>query len=181
MTLLPHFNSNPWFPEHEFSGIIIASSNSNITGQAVGTTISSRFRPDDAVFGMLDPRAARDFNGVLAEYVILPEATVVRRPLNAKPEEAAGLGGSGCTAIQFLELCKLLKIERDVNGDDEKIVSTGNGKRVLITAGSSGTGVIMVQLAKVLVGKEGRVVATCSEKNSRLVRELGADEVSTRH
>lgn len=178
MTLLPHLNSNPWFPENEFSGTIIASSNVDTTGQATTQRSNSRFRPGDPVFGMLDPRHAMNYNGVLAEYAILPESGVVRRPSNAKPEEAAGFGGSGCTAIQFLELCRLLKIASDVDGNGERIVSTGSGKRVLITAGSSGTGVMMIQLAKRLVGKEGCVVATCSEKNAELVRGLGADEVS---
>lgn len=172
MIVTPHLNSNPRFPEFGFSGTVIAVTESASDGT------ETRFNPGDAVFGMLDPRQAKNYNGVLAEYIIMPQSNVLHRPSHIKPEQAVGLGGTGCTNIQFAEVSGLLKIERSADGEGERIVSIGRGKRVLVTAGSSGTGNVTVQLAKMLVGEKGRVVATCSERNAQAIKELGADEVS---
>lgn len=177
MILAPHFNDNPWIPENEFSGTVVAASDADST--TLIKPLVPGFQPGDLVFGMLDPRLSRSYNGVLAEYIIMPEAAVVSRPVHVKPEEAAGFSGAGCTAIQFSELSGLLKIIPDPGDDRERVTSTGRGKKILVTAGSSGTGVMMVQLAKQLVGNGGCVVVTCSERNAKVLRDVGADEVST--
>lgn len=173
MILIPHLDSTPRYPEMGFSGTVVA------TVDSTSKESKQKFCPGDAVFGMLHPRQARIYNGVLAEYIIIPQSNVQHRPSHIKAEEAAGLGGAGCTSIQFAELSGLLRIDRVPHGREEHIVSTGHGKRVLITAGSGGTGAIMIQIAKMLVGEKGCVVATCSGRNAQTVVELGADEVST--
>jgi len=38
---------------------------------------------------------------------------------------------------------------------------------------------MVVQLAKLAVGESGKVVAICSKRNAEMVKQLGADEVST--
>lgn len=55
----------------------------------------------------------------------------------------------------------------------------GQEKRsVLILGGSGGTGTFAIQLAKAMNLK---VVTTCSDRNVQLVKELGADEVSSKY
>ena len=155
MAILPHFTSNPWIPASDFSGLIVATGSST-THVGLG----------DAVFGSPDPkRYLRDtrYNGVLVEYAILPATAVVKKPARVSFESAAGLGGNGCTAVQFSEVAGLRK-----------------GMKVLVTGASGSTGSLTLQVAKAVVGKEGRVWGTCSGTNEELVKGLGADGVSRR-
>lgn len=73
-------------------------------------------------------------------------------------EEAAGLTCTGQTAVL---MCKKAGIR--------------GGERMLVNGGSGGVGTMVIQVAKAMGAKE--VVATCSEKNASLVRELGATDV----
>jgi NADPH:quinone reductase-like Zn-dependent oxidoreductase len=153
MAILPHFTSTPWIPATDFSGLIVA------TGSGVTHVVSG-----DAVFGSPDPkRYLRDtrYNGVLVEYAILPGSAVVRKPVGMSFASAAGLGGNGCTAVQF---CGVLGLRR--------------GMKVLVTGASGSTGSLTLQVVRAVVGKEGSVWGTCSGVNEELVKGLGADGVS---
>ncbi len=154
MALIPHVNSKPWIPAHDFSGVV----------EATGAKVTN-VRAGDPVFGGPDPKVfmrwGSRYNGVLVEYAILPAAQVVRKPDNISFAAAATLPGNGCTAVQFVEKTGMKK-----------------GDRVLITAASGGLGTLMVQVARAVVGKEGSVVGTCSAPNEEMVKKLGADEVS---
>jgi NADPH:quinone reductase-like Zn-dependent oxidoreductase len=99
MELLPHFNSLPWIPEYDFSGVI----------EAVGVDVRDLGR-GDAVFGAPNPKTLkRDerHNGVLAEYVVLDAGQVVRKSEKLSFEDACGLAGNGCTTVQFCERLEL--------------------------------------------------------------------------
>ncbi len=153
MGIIPHINSYPWIPECNFSGVL----------EAIGSDIH-HLKGGDAVFGCPDPkvytRRGTKYNGMMAEYAIVPADQVVKKPENISFAAAAGLTGDGCTALQFVQKAKVRK-----------------GDRVLIIGASGGLGSIVLQIVKEIVGKEGAVVGVCSGANAELVKGLGADEV----
>jgi NADPH:quinone reductase-like Zn-dependent oxidoreductase len=153
-------------PELEFSGTVVA----------VGKKVRSArpdLQPGTLVLGGCRPTDyLRRGRGTLAEYTIAPAAWVApihptamdgeagSPPLNLSLAEASGIGGVGSTAIQILDLSRLK-----------------TGDKVLINGGSSGSGVMMIQVARHVVGNTGCIVATCSAANAELIKSLGADEV----
>lgn len=149
MTQIPHLTSKPWIAENNFSGVILSTGN---RVQHVNT--------EDEVFGSFGVDVLLKYNGVLAEYIILPADAVVRKPRNISLEGAGGIGACGVTAMQFMEVTNL-----------------NRGGRVLIVGASGGTGSLVVQAARATVGDEGHVVGICSGANEELVKDLGANEV----
>jgi NADPH:quinone reductase-like Zn-dependent oxidoreductase len=114
---------------------------------AVGRDVRS-FSPGDAVFG------AR--SGAFAEYVIVNERHIVRKPDQVSFEEAAAVPVAAITALQAV---------RDAG-------QAGPGKRVLVNGASGGVGTYAVQIAKAL---GAHVTAVSSGRNTELVLSLGAD------
>lgn len=153
MNIFPHFNANPWIPESSFSGMI----------EAVGSQVH-QWKAGDAIFGSPNPKhytkSTGKYNGMLAEYAIVPASQVVRKPENISFKAAAGLAPDGCTTLQFCEKAQLKR-----------------GDKVLVTAASGGLGSIVVQIVRTIVGSEGTIVGTCSAANADLVKSLGVDEV----
>ncbi|KAJ5585651.1 Zinc alcohol dehydrogenase [Penicillium hetheringtonii] len=92
--------------------------------------------------------------------VFVPMQRLITKPKDMSFAESAALGGNGITAIQALELSNLKK-----------------GDKILINGGSGGTGSMMIQCAKDIVGDSGYIATTGSMVNSDMLRELGADEV----
>ncbi|XP_050445675.1 reticulon-4-interacting protein 1 homolog, mitochondrial-like [Cataglyphis hispanica] len=105
-------------------------------------------------------------SGTMAEYIIVPETQVARRPKSCSFEASASLPYNGCLAWDAL-----------VN---RSVIKEGNakGKRVLIHGGSTPIGCILTQLIK-LWG--GYVVTTCRMDAylflEPIMKALGADEV----
>nr|XP_012232940.1 PREDICTED: reticulon-4-interacting protein 1 homolog, mitochondrial-like isoform X2 [Linepithema humile] len=103
--------------------------------------------------------------GTMAQYIIVPETQVAKRPKSCSFEASASLPYNGCLAWDAL-----------VN---QSVIKEGNakGKRVFIYGGSTPIGCILTQLIK-LWG--GYVVTACRGANAVLVmKALGADEVIT--
>ncbi|KAM7206537.1 putative quinone-oxidoreductase, chloroplastic [Naviculisporaceae sp. PSN 640] len=75
-------------------------------------------------------------------------------------KEAAGLLLTGCTALAQIRNANLQP-----------------GQKVLVYGASGGIGTMAVQLARVAVGSEGKVIGVCSTRNLKAVWELGCDEV----
>ena len=121
--------------------------------EAVGRNVK-QFQPGDEVFGDI----AGCGNGGFAEYVSVPENTLVEKPANLSFEEAAAVPMAAVTALQGLR-------------DQGKIQP---GQKVLINGASGGVGTFAVQIAKTF-GAE--VTAVCSTRNVELARSLGADHV----
>ncbi|KAF9891692.1 zinc ion binding [Aspergillus nanangensis] len=144
----------PAIPELEFSGTVVS----------LGSSVALA-RPDLAlnapVFGVtsMKIRGKQGF-GTLAEYCPCPMQRLIGIPINMSLAEAAGLGGNGITALQALDLSNL-----------------GKGDKVLINGGSGGTGSMMIQCAKAIVGEEGCVVSTSSDVSFKMLKELGADKL----
>lgn len=112
-------------------------------------------QPGDAVFGMANP--ARGW-GSFAERVAVSSICLARKPASLTWEEAAAVPLAALTAWDAVV----------------RVARAHGGQRVLVHAGAGGVGHFAVQLAKYF---GARVVATASEANLDVLRDLGADEV----
>jgi NADPH:quinone reductase-like Zn-dependent oxidoreductase len=117
--------------------------------ETVGSN-ASEFRPGDDVFGWC--------KGSFAEYVSVPEASLVAKPQGTSHEQAAAVPMAGMVALQAL---------RDVG-------NVQAGQKVLVVGASGGIGSFAVQVGKAL-GAE--VTGVCSTDNIELVKSIGADHV----
>jgi len=96
--------------------------------------------------------------GAYAEYLVVPEANLLKKPPNLSFEEAAAI------PLTFLTAWQMVVDKLQVRPGDD----------VLVMAAGSGVSVAAIQIAK-LFG--ARVIATAgSEEKLRKARELGADE-----
>ncbi|WP_213990047.1 NADP-dependent oxidoreductase [Sodalis sp. dw_96] len=121
--------------------------------EAVGNSVQ-RFKPGDNLFGRMDPRRG----GALADHAVVPAHHLSPIPEGLDAGLAAALPTAAGTAWQALH----------------DIARVRTGHRVLIHAASGGVGTFAIQIAK-LAG--ATVIATASEKNHALLKNLGADEV----
>jgi NADPH:quinone reductase-like Zn-dependent oxidoreductase len=119
------------------------------TVEAVGPGVHG-FQPGDAVFGT--------GKGAFAEYLVVRERNLARKPARASFEEAAAVPIAGLTALQAV---------RDAG-------RVGPGTRVLVNGASGGVGTYAVQIAK---ARGAHVTGVCSARNAELVLSLGADRV----
>ncbi len=127
----------------DFAGQVVAA------GERV-----TEFKVGDEVFGNTETNL-----GTNAEFVCISEKrSVVLKPSNLSPEEAAAIPFGASTSLYFLQ-------------EKGKIRS---GHTVLINGASGAVGVYGIQLAKHF-GAE--VTGVCSTKNVEFVRSLGADTV----
>lgn len=117
--------------------------------EAVGANVTD-FRPGDEVFGQSA--------GGYAEYACVHVDNVARKPSEVTFEQAASLPIAAVTALQGLR--------------DHGRLRTG--QRVAINGASGGVGTFAVQIAKSM---GGHVTAVCSDRNTEVVRSLGADAV----
>lgn len=116
---------------------------------AVGSKVT-RFAAGDEVYGW--------GNGTFAEYAVVAEKRLARKPANLTFEQAAVVPVSAATALQALH-------------DNGRIQA---GQHVLVVGASGGVGSYAVQLAKA-AGAEVTAVASAAKLD--LVRQLGADHV----
>lgn len=119
---------------------------------------ATNFLIGDQVYG----RVQKDRIGTFAEYIAVSQEDIALLPKNVSFEEAAAIPLVGLTSYQALY----------------EIMNVTAKDKVLIQSGSGGIGTIAIQLAKL---SGAYVATTTSEKNSALVRELGADKVIDYH
>lgn len=113
-----------------------------------------QYKSSDQVYAMISAVKG----GSYAEYAVVHEKLLARKPANLSHEEAAAVPLAGLTALQALR-------------DEGRLQA---GQQVLINGSSGGVGTFAVQLAKVM-GAE--VTGVCSTRNLDLTRQLGADRV----
>jgi len=118
------------------------------TAVAVGSAVT-RFSAGDEVFGF--------GKGAFAEYAVVRENKLARKPVNLSFEQAAVVPVSAVTALQGLDAGRVEQ-----------------GQKVLIIGASGGVGSYAVQLAKAF---GAQVTGVCSTAKLDLVRSLGADHV----
>jgi NADPH:quinone reductase-like Zn-dependent oxidoreductase len=115
---------------------------------AVGQGVE-RFVVGDAVFGMVTL-------GAFAEYIVVPETVLARKPDRLDFIQSAAVPLGALTAWQALFGIAKLQM----------------GERLLITGGSGGVGSLAIQIAK---AHGAHVTAMASGRNESFVRSLGAD------
>ena len=123
--------------------------------EQVGSAITL-FKPGDEVYGFKHGKVAKTYRGTYAEYAVVPENALARKPANLSHEEAAAVPLAAVTAWQAMVEHGRLQA----------------GQRVLIHAAAGGVGVFAIQIAKAI---GAYVAATAGPKNQDLLRELGAD------
>ncbi|MEM9265205.1 MAG: NAD(P)-dependent alcohol dehydrogenase [Cyanobacteria bacterium P01_F01_bin.13] len=128
---------------------------SDVTGhvEAVGKDVT-QLQVGDEVFGDVSECGF----GAFAEYVSVPEATLVLKPANIRFEEAAAIPAASLAALQAV---------RDFG-------QLQPGQKVLVHGASGGVGSFAVQIAKAF-GAE--VTGVCSTNKVEMVRSLNADHV----
>ena len=131
----------------DFSGVV----------DQVGSNVSL-FKPGDEIYGFKHGKVAQTYRGTYADYAVVPESALSRKPANLSHREAAAVPMAALTAWQALV-------------DDGRLVS---GNRVLVHAAAGGVGVFALQIAKAL---GAYVAATASQRNQDFLRQLGADLV----
>lgn len=135
-----------WKPSNPVAGTDVAG-----IVEEVGSGVAS-LQVGDEVFGEGE-------KGTLAEFAVVKESLLAKKPKGLGFVESAALPVGGCTALQGL---------RDAGKIKE-------GSKVLIVGASGGVGCLAVQIAKALGA--GEVTAVCSGSNANWVKELGADRV----
>ncbi|MDT3425889.1 NADPH:quinone reductase-like Zn-dependent oxidoreductase [Paenibacillus forsythiae] len=130
----------PYIPGWDVSGVVAA----------VGPD-ASLYREGEAVYGMTAN------SGACAEYVVIPESQLARKPESLSHLQAAAVPMSAFTAWHALV----------------KQGQLTTGQTVLIHGASGGVGHFAVQIAKLLGAK---VIGVASGRNQAFLRELGADE-----
>ncbi len=123
--------------------------------ESVGRAVTL-FKPGDEVYGFKDGRVAKTYRGTYAEYAVLPENSLTRKPASLSHEEAASIPLAALTAWQGLVVQGKIK----------------SGDKVLVQAGAGGVGIFAIQIAKAF---GAHVAATASTRNQDFLRELGTD------
>ncbi|MEV8404073.1 zinc-binding dehydrogenase [Streptomyces niveus] len=126
----------------------------DVSGVVVGTGPGADdFRPGDEVWYLAPVFTGQ---GTYAEFHVVDQAVVARKPVGLSHVEAAGLALVGMTAWEGLVERAGLRV----------------GERVLVHGGAGGVGSVAVQLASAL-GAE--VVTTARARDHEFVTGLGAD------
>jgi NADPH:quinone reductase-like Zn-dependent oxidoreductase len=130
----------PYIPGRDISGTV----------DSIGSAVT-QWKIGDEVMALAD-------GGGFAEYVVVAEGDITRKPARLTHEEAAGIPVASLTAWRTLiEVANLQK-----------------NQRVLIHGGAGGVGSTAVQLAH---WRGAHVIATASKGNHEYLKSLGADEV----
>jgi NADPH:quinone reductase-like Zn-dependent oxidoreductase len=115
------------------------------------------FKPGDQVYGFKHGKVGETYRGTYAEYAVLPENTLARKPARLSHEEAAAIPLAGSTAWQALVGLGRIK----------------PGSKVLVHAAAGGVGIFAVQIAKAF---GAYVAGTASTRNIEFLRGLGIDD-----
>jgi NADPH:quinone reductase-like Zn-dependent oxidoreductase len=159
MALVPNPAGTPRIPEMEFAGTVAAlgeNVRADLKQSGPGTQVWGLTLPMENKLEVINH--IRKPNGTLTEYIVAHQDLVVIKPPNIDPQEVAGMAGMGCTAVEFLDAADLKE-----------------GDYVLINGGSGAVGILLLQIAKEIVGPSGKVVTTCSGEKFDLVKQYGAD------
>ncbi|KAL4993360.1 chaperonin 10-like protein [Aspergillus recurvatus] len=134
--------------------------------EEVGKDVKKPFKKGDRVCGFVHgSNAVQPEDGTFAEYLVAKGDIQMQIPENLSFEEASTLGVGIITVGQALYQSLGIALPTE---------PTKNPQTILIYGGSTATGTLAIQFAK-LSGYE--VITTCSPHNFELVKSLGADKV----
>lgn len=151
----------PHIPVSDAAGVVEAVGR-NVSQWQQGDRVTTHFirewisgRRTEAMFHR---RQGLEFPGVLAEYIVLPAAGIMRAPTNLSDEEASTLPIAGLTAWAGL-------------------VETGEAKpgQTLLIQGTGGVSIFALQIANYLGMKT--IALTGADSKAEKLKALGADEV----
>ncbi|KAM3068063.1 hypothetical protein ACMFMG_011110 [Clarireedia jacksonii] len=146
-------------------GVVIGVDYAGIV-EAVGKNVKKAFKKGDRVCGFVHGgNAVQPEDGAHAEYIVAKGDIQIHIPDNLSFQEAATLGVGITTVGQALY--QSLKLALPTEPIKEPVP-------ILIFGGSTATGVLAIQFAKLSGYK---VLTTCSPHNFDLVKSLGADAV----
>ncbi|KAK5209387.1 hypothetical protein LTR41_004923 [Exophiala xenobiotica] len=137
----------PATPGYDYAGKVVA------VGPNSGKVSEDKLELGQLVYGRLGGPSRY---GTLTQYVVVPRDGAAPLPEHVRLQDAASIGTAGLSAYQSI------------------VPFVRQGSRVFINGGSGGTGAWGIQIAKEL---GCYVVASCSGRNEKLCRDLGADEV----
>jgi len=139
----------------------------------IGSEVIKPFKVGDRVYGCVHGSNQDEaYDGVFAEYAMVKGDVTMHAPANMELEDLCTIPLCAITAGQGLfQPGKGLGLSLPGEGK-------GNGEWILIYGGSTTSGCLGIQFAK-LAGY--KVIVTCSPKNNELVKSRGADEVFDYH
>ncbi len=139
-------------PRNSILGMIVSG-----TVESTGNNVT-RFKKGDSVYGWTLKDGFKIRFGTYAEYICLPEnSVIVLKPDIISFEQAASIPYGALIALHFLKRGKIQQ-----------------RKKVLIYGASGAIGSAAVQLAKYF---GTQVTGVCSTRNLEMVKSLGADSV----
>ncbi|BCS02740.1 zinc-binding alcohol dehydrogenase family protein [Aspergillus luchuensis] len=149
------------------TGVLVGCDYAGIV-EEVGPAVKKPFKKGDRVCGFVHgANAVQPEDGTFAEYIVAKGDIQMHIPDNLSFQDAATLGVGITTVGQALY--QSLKLELPTEP-----AKGGNAGPILIYGGSTATGTLAIQFAKLSGYK---VLTTCSPRNFDLVKGLGADEV----
>ena len=141
------------------------------TVEETGSDYAKGWKKGDRICGMVHGgNSLQSEDGAFAEHIVAKADVQMRIPASMSNEEAATLGVGVMTVGQGLFQAMGLDMPDPKGGSKAK---TGAEKWLLVYGGSSATGALGIQFAK-LAGYT--VVTTCSKRNFDYVKGLGAEE-----
>ena len=150
-------------PGHDFSGVV-----EDVFLGPGGSSRTTQLKRGDEVFGM----AHAERGSTWAEYTIVTEDEVVRKPERLTWEEAASLPLSGLTAFEALFEHAGIPLPAGPGERKNKL----KNQRILITGSSGGVGIYLVQLAA-MAGLHVVAASSSTARNGAFLKSLGVDEV----
>ncbi|PVH76609.1 putative zinc-binding oxidoreductase ToxD [Cadophora sp. DSE1049] len=133
--------------------------------EEVGSAVTRNFKKGDRVCGCTRPNPLQPDWGTFAEYIIVLGDVQLHIPDEVGFEDAASLGVSVLTAGAVLY---------DTLGFKMPPVGNEARRQILIYGGSTSTGRMMIQFAKL---SNFEVITTSSPSNFAFLKSLGADHV----
>lgn len=136
----------------------------------VGKGVTKDFKPGDRIAGFCHgSNKSEAEDGAFAEYIVAKGGIQIKIPDGLSDEAASTLGVGVVTCGQGLYQALKLPLP-----NDEAAVKAAAGTPILIYGGSTATGILGIQFAKLSGFK---VLTTASPRNFDYLRSLGADEV----
>ncbi|KAL2822441.1 zinc-binding oxidoreductase [Aspergillus granulosus] len=136
----------------------------------IGKGVKKPFRKGDRICGFVHgSNAVQHEDGAFAEYIMVKGDLQMNIPGYMGFEEAATLGLGVITAAQGLYQSLKLALPTE---------PISQPKTILIYGGSTATGTLAIQLAKI---SGYTVLTTCSSRNFELVKSRGADRIFDYH